>query len=468
MKTKLLSSIFVAFLAFTNANSQSHLWALTLNGGGASMGSIIVCNDNGTGLNVAHSFQGPAGYHPYGNLLCASDGNLYGTCYDGGLFGSCTIFRLIPSTGIYTDVVSFDIVHGDYPKSGVVEGPGGKLYGAASSGGSAGGGVIYSYDINTGAYTDEYDLTSVSGTFPIGNPIVHSNGKLYGMTTSGGLYSSGVIYSFDISTGIFTDVYDFDGTNGSNPKGSLLELGDGTLYGMTSSGGATAAGVLFGFNPSEGGFTKLIDFATADGSLPQGTLMQASDGLLYGMTSAGGVNGVGVLFSYNPMSHVYANLYNFNTADGSTPLGKLVQSGNMLCGATSAGGIHGLGTMFNFDITNSSYAKVLDFNGSNGANPNGGFISVMTTTGIAGINSSNASVFPNPASNEINVTLASAFRDATSFSLRDAGGKLVYSAIEAVPVNATKNISLKDFSAGTYFLEIKNGSETILKKVVKE
>src|SRR6185295_9777043 len=99
MKTKLLlSSILVALFTISIANAQSHVWALTLNGGGASQGSIIVCNNDGTGLNVAHSFQGPDGYHPYGNLLCASDGNLYGTCYDGGCYGSCTIFRLIPNT----------------------------------------------------------------------------------------------------------------------------------------------------------------------------------------------------------------------------------------------------------------------------------------------------------------------------------------------------------------------------------
>jgi uncharacterized repeat protein (TIGR03803 family) len=468
MKTKLLLSIFAAMFIVTAAHSQSHVWGLTLNGGGASQGAIIVSNSDGTGLNVAHSFQGPAGFHPYGNLLLASDGNLYGTCYDGGTYGSCTIFKYEPSTGIYTDVYSFDIVHGDYPKSGVVEGPNGKLYGAATAGG-AGGGVIYCYDMNTGTYSALYNFASLTGSVPYGNPILHSDGKLYGMTTSGGLYSSGVIYSYDIASGLYTDEYDFDGATGSNPKGSLIEITDGTVFGVTSSGGANGAGVLFSFTPSEDVFTKLVDFSAADGSIPQGTLMQASDGLLYGLTSGGGVNGSGVLFSYNMSSHVYTNHYNFNMADGSMPLGSLLQFGNKLCGTTSAGGTSGVGVMFNFELSNGAYTKVLDFNNSNGANPTGGLIAVMSTTGIAlnQLSSDHASVFPNPAVDEIKVTLSSGQQRQTTLCLRDATGRLVSSSVENIGGSKVATVSLKDVPAGTYFLEITAGAEKLVKQVIK-
>src|ERR1041384_2021658 len=201
MKTKLfISSVLFYFFILNNVNAQSSLWGMTLNGGAYGLGAIVHANSNGTGLSVAHSFQSPAGFHPYGNLLYASDGNLYGTCYDGGSFASCTIFRLNPSTNAYTDVVSFDITHGDFPRSGVIEASNGKLYGASSYGGANGSGVIYSYDMSTGVYADIFDLSPLTGSVPWGNPILHSNGKLYGMTTMGGATGQGVIYSFDIST----------------------------------------------------------------------------------------------------------------------------------------------------------------------------------------------------------------------------------------------------------------------------
>src|SRR5262245_35183007 len=110
MKTKFFTYLVLCFL-LSSLQSQAHVWALTLNGGGFSQCAIIICNSDGTGLNVAHSFHGPAGFHPYGNILMASDGNLYGTCYDGGTYGSCTVFKFDPTGQIYTDVYSFDIMH---------------------------------------------------------------------------------------------------------------------------------------------------------------------------------------------------------------------------------------------------------------------------------------------------------------------------------------------------------------------
>ena len=40
-----------------------------------------------------------------------------------------------------------------------------------------------------------------------------------------------------------------DPINGSSPYGSLLEADDGKLYGMTSRGGSNNLGVLFFFDP---------------------------------------------------------------------------------------------------------------------------------------------------------------------------------------------------------------------------
>jgi len=457
----------VLFLFLSSFQTQAHVWALTWGGGAFSQGAIIICNSDGTGLNVAHSFQSPAGFHPYGNLLLASDGNLYGTCFDGGLFGSCTVFRYAPTTQIYTDVYSFDIINGDFPMSGVVEGPNGKLWGAASGGGISGGGVIYSYDINTGVYTDEFDFNSITGTLPYGNPIFHSDGKLYGLTTSGGLYGAGCLYSYDVTNGIQVNEHIFNGADGSNAQGSLVQGNDGKLYGMTSSGGTYGTGVLFSYSAAEGIYTKLLDFDNTTGTIPKGSLMQGIDGNLYGMTSAGGINGYGVLFSYNAANAIYTNLYNFNLADGSTPLGTVSQSGSILCGSTSAGGSHGLGVMFNYDLTSSTYSNVLNFNGSNGANPTGGFFEMIVSSTGSEQFSSTTSVYPTPATDKLNISFGLPMKEQTTFNLRDATGRVVYSSVDLI-TNGTKTIDVKSLTSGNYLIEVIAGSEKFTRQIIKE
>jgi uncharacterized repeat protein (TIGR03803 family) len=123
------------------------------------------------------------------------------------------------------------------------------------------------------------------------------DGKMYGMTTYGGSNAAGVIFSFDPSSSTYTKLKDFDYTNGGNPNGNyLLQATDGKLYGMTYNGGALGFGVIFSFDPSSSTYTKLKEFDFTNGGSAPGSLMQASDGKLYGMTSNGGSNGVGVIF----------------------------------------------------------------------------------------------------------------------------------------------------------------------------
>src|ERR1017187_6619779 len=95
----------------------------------------------------------------------------------------------------------------------------------------------------------------------------------------------------------YTKLLDFNGTtNGGSPKGSLMQATNGMLYGMTYNGGASTncsygCGVLFQYNPTTNVYTKKLDFAgTTNGQNSYGSLMQASDGMLYGMTYQGGAN----------------------------------------------------------------------------------------------------------------------------------------------------------------------------------
>jgi uncharacterized repeat protein (TIGR03803 family) len=87
--------------------------------------------------------------------------------------------------------------------------------------------------------------------------------------------------------------------DGIIPTGPLIT--DGTfLYGTTEGGGANDLGTIFKILPDGNSYEKLLNFDGAImGSNPRGYLI--SDGsFLYGMTSFGGTNDVGVLFKFHP------------------------------------------------------------------------------------------------------------------------------------------------------------------------
>jgi len=64
-------------------------------------------------------------------------------------------------------------------------------------------------------------------------------------------------------------------TDGSNPKGSLVQHSNGNFYGMTSAGGTNNLGTIFKIT-SNGTYTVLRNFTMAtDGGNPFGSLMLA-------------------------------------------------------------------------------------------------------------------------------------------------------------------------------------------------
>jgi uncharacterized repeat protein (TIGR03803 family) len=471
MKAKLLLFSCAVAICCSSAFAQNQkLWAYGQTGGAFSGGTIVSMNNNGTGFCVAHSFDWTYGATPKGNLLLASDGNLYGNCYDGGAFASCVIFRYDPQTGTYTDVWDYDITNGDFPMSGLVEAGNGKLYGACSAGG-VGGGVIYSYDLATSAYTNLYAFNSTTGGTPYGAPVFLGN-QLYGMTVYGGDYNHGVIYSFNPSTNTYVDLYDFDGLlNGGNPYGSLIQGSDGSLYGMTSIGGQGSGGVIFKFNLVGNTFSVIHDFTTTSGGLtPYASLMQGMDGKLYGTTSAGGTNGTGAIFSYDLTTNTYANLYSFTTATGTYPQGDLSQDNNgIIFGTTSAGGT-GDGNIFRFDPSTGICTSFMNFsNTTSGSSPNG---SALLTASTVGINKPAAennalSVFPNPANDVLNITFRPGENKDAHFVLSNIlGEEFISWNVDNITETYTKSMDVSALADGVYFLTITSGEEKSVQKII--
>jgi hypothetical protein len=95
-----------------------------------------------------------------------------------------------------------------------------------------GGGMIFSYDPFSSTYTRLFDFaddlsSEENGSFPYGSFIQANDGKFYGMASLGGTDNNGVIFTYDRVSGSYTKLLDFDGSNGSNPYGSLIQARDG-------------------------------------------------------------------------------------------------------------------------------------------------------------------------------------------------------------------------------------------------
>ncbi len=84
-----------------------------------------------------------------------------------------------------------------------------------------------------------------------------------------------------------TKKIDFDNAgNGGNPNGSLVQASNGKLYGMTYLGGTNNYGVLFRVQPHGWNIYQKNRFRQygGNGRYPRGSLVQAGNGKLYGMT----------------------------------------------------------------------------------------------------------------------------------------------------------------------------------------
>jgi len=321
----------------------------------------------------------PYGSSPFGDLLNVG-GTFYGMTQGGGANSDGVIFSYKLGTSTYTDLVNFDFAtapKGQNPTDNVID-VSGILYGMTGQGGAYNFGLIFSYNISTSTYTDLYDFNSgVTGKYPNGSLFAIGN-VLYGMTSSGGTGNVGNIFSYTILTSTYTNLYSFTLATGGYPYASLVSDGS-ILYGMTNGGGAHGVGVIFSFNPTGNVYNDLLDFNGTSipyGSNPFYGQLTLYNNILYGMIPTGGTSNLGLIFSYNPSTTAYTDLYNFNSGiGGEYPYGSLLLSGNTFFGMTQSGGTLGIGNIFSFNILTNTYSNLFSFtSGVNGKIPYGSLI----------------------------------------------------------------------------------------------
>ncbi len=365
---------FITLMLATNGD----FYGTTSAGGTGGYGTVFTMTTNGDFTTLV-SFANTNGSLPSkGGLIQASDGNFYGTTYNGGNLaqggglGLGTVFKMTPA-GVLTRLHVFGGTDGGHPSAALVQASDGNFYGTTywggnlAHGGGSGLGAVFKIT-PAGVFTPLYAFSGTDGGHPDAGLVQGSDGTFYGTTYYGGDLAAplgggnGLGTVFSITTnGQFTLMVAFNGDNGGNPDAGLVKASDGNFYGTTYWGGdltlngGSGLGSAFQFTP-DGGFTLLATFNATNGGHPSAGLAQGNDGNFYGTTYWGGDltvnggNGFGSVFKMTSDGTV-TTLVAFTGGNGAYPyFGVLQASDGSLYGTTSQGGAGGGGTIYRLAI----------------------------------------------------------------------------------------------------------------------
>jgi uncharacterized repeat protein (TIGR03803 family) len=215
-----------------------------------------------------------------------------------------------------------------------------------------------------------------------------SDGALYGTTFSSGPNGGGTVFKVNKDGSGFRILHSFSVSSGDGryPTATVVEGSDGALYGTTHSGGTNDAGTVFKLSKDGSDYAVVHHFTRGpgDGWVPEAPLVEGSDGALYGTTTYGGItnpspDGFGTVFKLNKDGSAYTVLYSFGgfTSDGG-PSGLVEGSDGALYGTTVYGGYDSVGgTVFRLNKDGSGYLMLHSFGGfdfpGDGLCPQGGW-----------------------------------------------------------------------------------------------
>ena len=376
---------------------DGNLWGTTSGGGAHGVGTIFKTTLDGS-LTPVYNFCPQSncadGAYPVAGLVLGKDGNFYGTTLMGGDENGCdfpqgcgVIFKITPK-GVYTVLHTYggsDLATG--PIGGLIQATDGRFYG---DGGLDGGGMAIYRVTSSGTYTElaRWDLSTAG--HPYGGLIQNTDGSLYGTTYLGGTSTNcndgcGTVFKINTNGKKMVILHSFDYTDGAYPVAGLVQAADGNLYGATPYGGLNVGNCALVYPYSQCGtlfeitstrvFTPLYDFCPQtnclDGVGAFGTLIQATDGNLYGTTDYGGVIGNGTIYEWNPTTQSFSIVSDFPQNSGSfagllqATDGKLY--GTNVSGGTSTNCPYGCGAIFSVDLGMGPFVRPVTYSGKVGA-----------------------------------------------------------------------------------------------------
>ncbi len=340
--------------------TNGNLYGTSTQGGSVGAGNVYEITPNGT-LTSIYSFcaQGtppsdcPDGYQPLASLIQASNGDFYGTTRGGGANNEGSVFK-ITTGGTLTTIYSFCSVagcpDGEQPWGPLFQASNGDLYGMTNfDGPNSGWGTIFKLTL-TGKLTTIAGLSyTPGGNMPVSGLIQDGTGDLYGTTPTGGgnggcTYDCGTVFKIT-AAGKITYLHNFCAlsgcADGGNPEAALVQASNGNFYGTTSVGGANGQGTVFEITPA-GKLTTIYNFCSesgcTEGAAPRSTLVQATDGNLYGTTENGGDYYAGQA-GFCPASYGCGTIFEITTAGKLTTLYSFCQISGCLDGFFPTSGL---------------------------------------------------------------------------------------------------------------------------------
>ncbi len=356
---------YVTLVQGTNGN----LYGTTYNGGTSNMGTVFSVSTTGT-QTILYSFKGGTdGANPTGGLTLGTDGNFYGTTQQGGSGTQGVVFQLTQA-GVLTILHSFNdnglSIDGTFPWGPPILANDGNFYGTTSGGGTKGAGTVYQIT-SAGVYTPIYNFDVTNGFAPIAPPTQGTDGFLYIPTSEGGTSFCGTIVQLSLA-GVLNNTYNFPcASGGSFPIGPLVQNANGNFYSTTQNGGTHSAGTIYQLTTGMA-VTILHSFGATfgDGTYPGAGLLLATDGKYYGSTADGGGHGDGTLFN-TTTGGTYKALFAFNNTvnlSQMSPLAPPVQyTDGLLYGVTEFGGTTNQGTVYSLNMGLAPFVNMPLFSG---------------------------------------------------------------------------------------------------------
>ncbi len=221
-----------------------NIYGTTFQGGSHSSGTVYeLTRTNGSwSETVLHSFGGLDGYGPHREVIFDAAGNLYGTAYQGGANDCGVVFKLSPTQSGWVETVIYNAVCWPGPQytiGGVTFGSPNTLFGSSVNGGQPNGGTVFKLSLANGVWNEStlYTLQE-SADGPTGTPVLDQAGNIYETTFNQGL-GCGSVFKLTNSSGnwLFSDLHDFNNTDGCYPSGDVHLDRSGNMFGATEMGG---------------------------------------------------------------------------------------------------------------------------------------------------------------------------------------------------------------------------------------
>ncbi len=286
----------------TMQSAKGNMFGTSAYGGSAGYGTVWEINSAGT-FSTLYNFGSQDSDPAFidGDVVLDSEGNLYGSGYEGGADGHGAIWELTTS-GTEMVLLSCDdnsTSCGSPYLTNLHRDAAGDLFGVSEAGGASNLGTLFEIS-SRGSVSILHSFGGGSdGSYPTGN-VVEYKGNLYG-TASGGGYGFGTVWQYDIRSSTFTVLHSFNSSDGDNPLGGVhCEPGKktvcaGNLFGTTEAGGTNGCGTVWEIN-STGTFTTLHSFSKSDGAFPNSRPFVTKAGKVYGTTYYGGTSGYGTVW----------------------------------------------------------------------------------------------------------------------------------------------------------------------------